>query len=81
MADVSAQLLGKVITLPDGPWAGVRVRLVAYGPVPGARLPLPYYTLRRLDTGQQGHRMALDVMLLAAQQGLFGSGAAKEAEP
>lgn len=72
MVDVTGQLLGKVITLPDGPWAGVRVRLVAYGPVPGARLPIPYYTLARLDTGERGHRMALDVLLLAAQQGVFG---------
>ena len=69
-----SSFIGKVITLPDGPWAGVRVRLVSFGLVPGAPLPLPYYTLARLDTGQTGHRSALDVMRIIVRQGFSAEG-------
>lgn len=61
-------LTGTVITLPDGPWAGQRVRVLGAVRDSRSRLPLTYYEVQRVDTGAIGHREALAVITLAVQQ-------------
>ena len=71
MADPLDRILGSVLTMPDGPWEGKRVRVLRQVMPPSGQVPIPYYALQRLDTGEIGHRMYIQVMLMAATQGVF----------
>jgi hypothetical protein len=46
------------------------VRIIGERMPPADRgaIPLPYYILQRLDTGEIAHRRAIDVMMLALRQ-------------
>lgn len=71
---IGSTLMGAVLTLDSGPWAGKQVRVVGttFPPSGKGKIPAEYCTLKRLDTGEIGHRLSVLVMLLAAEQGYFG---------